>query len=428
MRPLREVLGQRQEVLRLNEELGDWQAITIKFSGEVLPRDRSTAFKGAMFAAYPGDLVFSKIDARNGAVGLIPGDIPKAVVTSEYPVLIPDAAKLRPAYLNYLLRAQHFKTALMRKASGTSGRKRVAAEGFLELFVPVPDLREQDRLVAAYVGALEHSTKLESEAKAIEDGGLLVFEGALGAPLSSALPKRPVFVARFKNVERWSHESILRSIESADGPNQSISCLARLGDVVRDFKVGWSPKCLERAASVNEWGVLKLSAVTTGEFNDSANKALPTKLQPQPELEVRPGDVLITRGSGVTRLVGATVFVESTRTQLMICDLMYRVVFHDNSPIVPRYLAEVLRTPFLRKQIEERRTGDAPMMQKITKTALLELTIPLPDIGVQRELVNDLLLARSAAKEKREAALRLRQTAWAAFESSVFSPTEKFSA
>jgi len=112
----------------------------------------------------------------------------------------------------------------------------------------------------------------------------------------------------------------------------------------------------------------------------------------------------------------------------MICDLMYRVVFHDNSPIVPRYLTEVLRTPFLRKQIEERRTGDAPMMQKITKTALLELTIPLPDIGVQRELINDLLLARSAAKEKREAALRLRQTAWAAFESSVFSPTEKFSA
>jgi hypothetical protein len=28
------------------------------------------AFKGAMFAAYPGNLLFSKIDARNCAIGL----------------------------------------------------------------------------------------------------------------------------------------------------------------------------------------------------------------------------------------------------------------------------------------------------------------------------------------------------------------------
>jgi type I restriction enzyme S subunit len=39
-----------------------------------------------MFAAYPSNLLFSKIDARNGAIGLIPESIEKAVVTNEYPV------------------------------------------------------------------------------------------------------------------------------------------------------------------------------------------------------------------------------------------------------------------------------------------------------------------------------------------------------
>ena len=86
MLPLIDVVVPRHEPVRVNGALGDWQAITIKFSGEVLPRERAEAFKGAMFAAYPGDLAFSKIDARNGAVGLIPSSIPKAVVTSEYPV------------------------------------------------------------------------------------------------------------------------------------------------------------------------------------------------------------------------------------------------------------------------------------------------------------------------------------------------------
>lgn len=160
--------------------MGDWQAITIKFSGEVLPRERTDVFKGAMFAAYPGDLVFSKIDARNGAVGLIPDSIPKAVITSEYPVFTPKADKLRADYLHHLLRADHFRADLQRKASGTSGRKRVTPEGFLNLEVPVPSLDEQDALVAAYTADLARAVQLEQEAEAIERAGWQTFETALG--------------------------------------------------------------------------------------------------------------------------------------------------------------------------------------------------------------------------------------------------------
>lgn len=127
------MLVERRESVVVNGGLGPWQAITIKFSGDVLPRDRAEAFKGAMFAAYPGDLLFSKIDARNGAIGLIPETIEKAVVTSEYPVFIPKADKLRPLYLRHLLQASHFRADLQSKASGTSGRKRVTPESFLSL-------------------------------------------------------------------------------------------------------------------------------------------------------------------------------------------------------------------------------------------------------------------------------------------------------
>jgi hypothetical protein len=138
--PLRELLEERREPVQVDGVLGDWQAITIQFSGEVLPRKRADAFKSAMFAAYPSDLVFSKIDARNGAIGLIPDSIPKAVVTSEHPVFTPKAGRLRAAYLHYLLRAEHFKVDLQRKASGTSGRKRVTLGTFLALRFRFPRL------------------------------------------------------------------------------------------------------------------------------------------------------------------------------------------------------------------------------------------------------------------------------------------------
>jgi type I restriction enzyme S subunit len=209
---LRDLLVERRESVVVNGGLGDWQAITIKFSGEVLPRDRADAFKGAMFAAYPGDLLFSKIDARNGAMGLIPETIAKAVVTSEYPVFIPKADKLRPLYLRHLLRASHFLADLQSKASGTSGRKRVTPEGFLSLNVPVPTLSEQDELIESYTAARNHAAQLEQEAEVKEHAAWQLFESALGVAAPPPIPDRPVLVARFKHFERWSHASILRAV------------------------------------------------------------------------------------------------------------------------------------------------------------------------------------------------------------------------
>ena len=50
--PVEDVLMPRTERVQLEDTLGDWQAITIHFDGSVVPRDRTTPFKGAMFAAY----------------------------------------------------------------------------------------------------------------------------------------------------------------------------------------------------------------------------------------------------------------------------------------------------------------------------------------------------------------------------------------
>lgn len=416
---MREVVVPRHESVRIAGALGDWQAITIKFSGEVLPRERVEAFKGAMFAAYPGDLAFSKIDARNGAVGLIPEGIPKAIVTSEYPVFTPNTTKLRAAYLHHLLRANHFKTDLQRRASGTSGRKRVTPEGFLDLEVPVPSLKEQDALVAAYVDALAQAEHLEQEADAIERAGWQTFEAALGVAPPLLLPDRPVFVARFKDVERWSHESILRS--SIGGPDhQNCWPIARLGDSVADLTNGWSPKCHDHPAREGKWGVLKLGAVSFGNFDSSENKELPASLKPEPEFEVKPGDVLISRAN-VVRYVGACAYVDSTPSRLMLCDKIFRVRFRPDRSLDPRFLSVAMKLKSVREQIESRLTGTSPTMKNISKPALMDIRFPLPDIGTQKRLVGEIIGARKIADGKRAEGSTLRQTAWAAFESALFT-------
>jgi len=420
--PLRDVLIERRETVQVDGALGDWQAITIKFSGEVLPRERAEAFKGAMFAAYPGDLVFSKIDARNGAVGLIPDAIPKAIVTSEYPVFTPKGNRLRAAYLHHLLRADHFKADLQRKASGTSGRKRVTPEDFLSLEVPVPTLDEQDALIATYTEALTRAAQLEQEAQATERAGWQAFEAALGVAPPVPLPDRPVFVARFKDVERWSHEGILHS--SAGGPvHQSVWPLARLGDLIVDLENGWSPKCHDHPARDGKWGVLKLGAVSFGSFNAAENKELPAYLTPRPDYEVEAGDVLISRAN-VVRYVGACVYVESTPPKLLLCDKIFRVRFHANGPLLPRFLAEAMKLRPVREYIESRLTGTSPTMKNISKPALLDIRFPLPDPDTQQRLVDDIGSSRASAVAKRTEAATLCQSAWAQFETALFTAAD----
>lgn len=423
MLSLGDLLVPRHEPVRVAGALGDWQAITIKFSGEVLPRERAEVFKGAMFAAYPGDLAFSKIDARNGAVGLIPNSIPKSVVTSEYPVFTPKADKLRADYLNHLLRADHFKADLRRKASGTSGRKRVTPKDFLSLEVPVPTLDEQDALVAVYNAALARTAQLVQEADKIERAGWQAFEAALGVATPAPLPDRRVFVARFKDAERWSHESILR-VANGSSTHQHSWPLARLGDLVADLENGWSPKCLDHPAREGKWGVLKLGAVSFGTFDAGENKELPASLKPRPAYEIKAGDVLISRAN-VVRYVGACVYVESTPSNLMLCDKIFRVRFRSRGQLLPQFLAEAMKLRSVREHIESRLTGTSPTMKNISKPALLDIRFPLPDAHTQQHLVDGIAASMTAASSKRTEAVAVRESAWTAFEAALFTSADK---
>ena len=113
-----------------------------------------------MFAAYPGDIVFSKIDARNGAIGVLQETIAKAVVTSEFPIFVPAPERLDGEFVKLVLRTGSFLAALHAKASGTSGRKRITPEGTLRRTVegctaqtsPYPTVQLRDVIADLVVG------------------------------------------------------------------------------------------------------------------------------------------------------------------------------------------------------------------------------------------------------------------------------------
>jgi len=411
--PLRDVLDERREAVQVDGGLGDWQAITIKFSGEVLPRKRTEAFKGAMFAAYPGDLVFSKIDARNGAIGLIPEGIGKAVVTSEYPVFTPRAAKLRGDYLHHLLHAKHFRAALQRKASGTSGRKRVAAEGFLRLEVPVPALDEQEQLVAAYDATLASAAEMEAKAEAIERSGWEAFEAAVGLTPPPPLPDRPVFVARFKDVERWSHEGILRGFSNPSESKKGV-VVVPLGHMA---KVSYGlQKCPANRPGVHARPYLRVANVQRGVLDLREIKYIDVPDEDMPKLRLETGDVLLCEGNSPDLVGRGAIWgceIEDCVHQNHI--LRVRV---DRKRLLPEFVLAVINSAH----------GQAYFRSKAKRTTNLAsinskevANLPVPDLPLaqQKELLEALNHQQQAARAKRAEVAILRQVAWADFESAL---------
>jgi type I restriction enzyme, S subunit len=399
IRSLGDVLSRRVEPL--GKDFPSEQPVhllTIRFDGSIEPRPSipRNKIKGRLFRVCSKDVVFSKIDVRNGAIGLVPDGIENAVVTSEFPTYSVRLELADPQYIKLLFRTNIFMRILNSMISGASGRKRIQPKQLENVVVPLPPLQVQQMVVtywknnntAASQSVLEADKKLRSITyKLITHLGLK----ELKPPISDR-----VFVTTWHNIERWGVD-ICRQVALKPNINEAKYPAVRLRDVIMDLQNGWSPKCHNRQAKDVEWGVLKVGAVSFGFYDESQNKALPDNLKPRPQYEVKEGDLIISRAN-ITRFVGACALVKSTRSHLMLCDKLFRVIWKVPSPIMPEYLDEVLKLPQLRWQIENNLTGASPTMKNISKPALLNLNFPLPPLAIQGKLVAEIEAARSQAR------------------------------
>jgi type I restriction enzyme S subunit len=148
---------------------------------------------------------------------------------------------------------------------------------------------------------------------------------------------------------------------------------------------GWSPQCESYPAEEGQWGVLKVGCVNGGTFDRTENKALPKEMDPQPELSLNAGDLLISRAN-TRELVGSAAVVKRDEPKLLLCDKLYR--FRADPAVSDvGFVALYLGTPGVRGQVEIEATGTSSSMLNISQATILELILPLPPLAEQSEIV-----------------------------------------
>jgi len=157
---------------------------------------------------------------------------------------------------------------------------------------------------------------------------------------------------------------------------------------------GWSPVAEDRLASEDEWGVIKLSAVSKGLFRPEEHKVLPKDVEANKCYEIKAGDFLLTRAN-TPDLVGDVCVVSSTRPNLMLCDLVYRVAVEDNR-ISRNYLCYWFLSPAGRYQATRDARGSSLSMVKVSQNSIRSWLVALPPLLEQQALAS--FLDRETAK------------------------------
>lgn len=311
----------------------------------------------ATFALQPGDVLITK-DSETPAdiakAAYVPGPLSRVVCGYHLALLRPRlGAVVDGRYLYWTMCSQPVVDYFSSAAQGVT-RFGLRASAIASAPVPLPDLETQ-RAIADY---------LDREVGRIEAVQRLLQQ------LSMSLV-------------RWMSASVDGAFESTASPEW------RLRRVLTRLEQGWSPAAEDRQALVGEWAVLKTSSVGQLGFNDAEHKALSRETAPRRELEVRPGDLLVVRGSGSRDLVARAALVDSVRPHLMICDLLYRLRVRDDL-INSHYLLWFLRSRMARGQIEASVTGTVGDAIKVRGSVLRELLLPLPALDDQQRIARGL--------------------------------------
>lgn len=168
--------------------------------------------------------------------------------------------------------------------------------------------------------------------------------------------------------------------------------------LLESMDAGSSPMCDAEPAKPEQWGVVKVSAVSWDDFDDRENKALPPTVEPNLAEQIRVGDVIASRAN-TTELCGAVQRVARLYTNLLLCDKTWRL--NPTDQVDPDWLVSALKLANSRRQIQALATGTTDSMKNISKRDFLSVRIPTPSLCEQRRIASVIKLADDAIQRAR---------------------------
>lgn len=401
------------------------------------------------YVASNGQFIMSKIDARNGAFGIITEELDGAVVTSDFPLFNVDTTKIFPEYLALIASTKEFVKFAQSCSRGTTNRQRIDVNLFLSQQIPLPSLSEQKAIIEAYENKIQQVAMLEDQAKQVEHN----IEDYLLSELGIQHKDYPI-----------SEPSMSIACEPQVEYNLSykhcagVSATCHLGDEIKkDYKYlkfvrfkdveRWDvAHFTEKNSIAGKYKSIPMNKCINSFMQDLQGNSLRIETSKHPEKSYQYiGMENIEKGTGVLTekimIKGSDVKSQTVRVpkdfflygklrpylnkywynesnnENIVCSSEF-FVFSIIQSINPYYFKYYLASSAVQQQITNAYRG--ARMPRINEETFKSVAVPLPPINIQNAMVDYLNIQTEQIKDLKKQADDLRKEALEEFEKEIF--------
>ena len=352
------------------------------------------------FVIHEGQFLLSKIDARNGAYGVVPTIAEGAIITGNFWTYDVDYEIINPQFLTLVTKTQQFLDFAEKSSNGTTNRHYLQEYAFLNQQIPLPSIEEQEKMLAIYNALNDKAHICEQEIKEKEKELLHHWLETLGIDISlnEKVASDSLSFTNLSSLYQWGVDFIVKQ-KRQKGFSRYYKC-CRIMDLCK-IGSGGTPSRGHR-----EYYNGNIPWVKTGELDNNILSDTEEKITP--EAMSNSSAKLYPKGCIIIAMYGATIGktaklgIEATTNQA--CAVLHDF---DDALINVDYLWYYLQTQT--NKFKELAYGGA--QPNINAGIVSEYLVPLPTLDIQESIVKHtqqikaeiIKLSSNAIKERCEA-------------------------
>ena len=319
---------------------------------------------------------------------------------------------LLPEYLYLLFRTERFIKIINESTTG-SVRQNLTSEILKTLEIPLPSISEQETIVKNYYNKITQATTYEQQAETLEKNIESYLFESLGIEQKTEqkTKKKGLQFVEFYKMDFWgvdyNFSSSDKFFESVKFENTKLKNVALINPITyfpndENLSISFIPmECI----SDKEGKVIEQRERLIKESKGY------TKFQN--------GDLLWARITPCMQN-GKSAIVSNLKNGYGVGSTEYHVIRQKNTEVELKYIYNILRMNAVLQKAMSFFTGSAGQ-QRVPRTFLEELTIPIPPKETQQAIINQIDTYKNEIKILRERATLLKQQAEQEFEQTIFS-------
>lgn len=361
------------------------------------------------FIIHEGQFLLSKIDARNGAYGVVPAIAEGAIITGNFWTYDVDYERINPQFLTLVAKTQQFLDFAEKSSNGTTNRHYLQEEAFLNQQIPLPSIEEQEVILKEYNNKIQRSKQKVKELQSIPYKIAIYLQENLGIKDSKSQTEKPghlMFVQLAKLIE-WGVDfnKEAKNKISSDYPIYKVKALCKVGS-------GGTPSRTTKKYYDGNIPWIKTGEVLNNIILDTEEKITQEAIANSSAKLFPKGSLIMAMyGQGETRGRTAKLGIDAATNQA--CAVLYGI---NNSMVLTDYLWYYLQ--FRYDDIRSMASGNN--QPNLNAEKIKNYDIVVPPISKQMQLIDYVKSLKDKQEQLKALSTELISTAYKEFEQRIF--------